>query len=505
MSLANQAMRGAFWNVAMSLVGRALSMVGTVMVTRYLAPEVIGEVQVATVLVISVHQLSLMGLGLNVVARPREGRDMILHVTLASLVPGVLLLGGMVLLRDRLALAFDAPAVVAYLPGMALAIVLDRVSLCPQWVLARDLRFKALGVMTATGDLIYPFVAVGLAAAGWGGHAIVVANVARVVARLCVLLPASGLGGWIGRFRPSWSRLRDVFRFGLPNGVADVARYASKNWDNLLVARLFGPAELGHYQLAYNLADVPSTHVGEQVSGVLLPSFARVSPERRREALARALRLMAMVMFPMTIGLAALSSSLVEAFLPPVWAPVGPRLAILALFATTMPLSSTLGSYLQATDRAGTVMWMSLLRVGLVLGLMAVAGLVGGALRACAGAGLAFVIYSGLLLTFAARGDGVPARALAAHLAAPLLCCVPLAGAVVGIRAALDAAGLGVPLLSVVAELVAGAVAYAAAIRLFAPALLRELLTSVRRALPSRQERRDAAGPDQGARDVSAS
>src|SRR5439155_14806 len=119
-----------------------------------------------------------------------------------------------------------------------------------------------------------------------------------------------------------WAKTREILSFGVPNGVSTMAGFAARYWDNLLMAKLFGPGELGYYQLAYNLSELPSNQVGDHVGDVLLPAFARLPPERRGPALGRALRLLGLVMFPLSIGLGAMGPTVVAAFLAPAWQPM---------------------------------------------------------------------------------------------------------------------------------------------------------------------------------------
>jgi PST family polysaccharide transporter len=50
MSLAQKAARGALWTVISSMGGRAIGVIGTLVITRFLHPSQIGEVAAATVL-----------------------------------------------------------------------------------------------------------------------------------------------------------------------------------------------------------------------------------------------------------------------------------------------------------------------------------------------------------------------------------------------------------------------------------------------------------------------
>jgi PST family polysaccharide transporter len=242
-------------------------------------------------------------------------------ITMAT---GVVAIGGTVLLRGWLTRHLGASGAAAFLPGLALAIALDRITFVPSRILIRDMRFRTNGIVRTLGELVFPFVAVGLAVRGWGGHALVWANVVRATVRAVGLVIVVHPREWLLPCRVSAAKAREVLAFGLPNGVSVMAGFAARYWDGLIVARLFGPTQLGYYQLAYNLSELPSNQVGDHVGDVLLPAFARLPRERRGPALARALRLLGLVMFPLSMGLGVMGPTVVAAFLAPAWQPVGP-------------------------------------------------------------------------------------------------------------------------------------------------------------------------------------
>jgi PST family polysaccharide transporter len=355
------------------------------------------------------------------------------------------------------------------LPGLALSIAIDRLAFIPSRVLVRDMRFLANAASRILGEIVFPFVAVGLALGGHGGHAIVAANIARSVLRSAAILAATGFGCWLTPCRLSVVRTRAVLAFGLPNGVASVAAFAARCWDRLIVARLFGPGEVGMYQLAYNLSDIPSNQVGEHVADVLFPSFARLPPRRRRPALERALRILGLVMFPLSIGLGIVAPTLVSLALSPEWAGVAPRVSVLAVLSAAYPIGFVMHSYLNAADHPRWVMALGLFRLAVLLAAMTLLGLAGGPLGACLGVGVAFAAYSAASLVVASRLDRAPAWPLFRALLPPLVACAPMALAILLLRLVLGEEGAVSAWIRLALELAVGAGAFVGAALRLAP------------------------------------
>src|SRR5262245_39542609 len=289
MSLARKAVRGAFWTISSGIGSRAVGLVGTLIVTRFIAPAEYGEVSVAAVLVLTANQFSTLGLGQYLIANPEAGRSVGFHATLYHVTLGLLVLGALLPLGGVLTPLLDAPGATAFLPGLVLAALLDRVGFVPERILVRDLRFGVLSAGRSGADLAFSVVCVALAAVGWGGMALVMGNLARSLLRSSVFVLAVQRRDWLEPGRPDLEVTRKMFAFGLPLSGAALAAFASRRWDNLLVSSFFGAAPAGMYNLAYNLADVPAVQVGEQIGDVLFPSFARLDAERGKRALLRAL------------------------------------------------------------------------------------------------------------------------------------------------------------------------------------------------------------------------
>jgi PST family polysaccharide transporter len=494
MSIGQAAVRGAAWTMVLNTVSRAIGLVGTLVITRYLSPDAVGEVAVALVLVMTAHQFSLLGLGHYVASKPDGGRDAAFHSTVITVLTGLLAIGGAVLLRGWLSKHAGAPSAVDYLPALAIAIALDRVTFVPSRVLIRDMRFRTNGIVRTAGELVFPFVAVGLAMHGWGGWSLVMANIARSGVRALGTVVVVHPREWLLPCRLSWAKTREILGFGLPNGISTMAGYSARYWDGLIIARLFGPAELGYYQLAYNLSDLPSNQVGDHVGDVLLPAFARLPPERRGPALARALRLLGLVMFPLSIGLGVMGPTVVAVFLAPDWQPVGERVAVLSAVSAVYPLGFAIHSYLNASNHPRWVMVLGIMRTVVVLGSLALLGALGGPLWACGGVGLGFAAYALVGIRVACNLEKMSPWPLLRGLRGPLLACAPMVAAVLAVRFALGAAGVVAPVAYLVLELLAGAVVYVVAALLIAPAISRELLMVLRTSFLDRLPRARRGG-----------
>ena len=483
-SLASSAARGALWTVLASVGGRAVGVLGTLVMTRFLAPDQIGEVSDAAIIAMTANWVTIWGFGQYAVVKGRgaDADEVTWHATVAYAVLGAVSLGLVAVLGGRLTPFFDAPHAAAYIPGMAVALYLRRLAAMPERVLTRDMKFGASGLSLALGEATYTVSALGLAWLGFGGWSIVLAHIVQSLMMLVILVRAAGLASWATPQPLRWERFRDMLRFGVPLGVQNVAHNASRYWDNLAISHFFGPGATGAYNLAYNLADIPAIQVGEQIALVLMPSMAKLPRERRPRALERSTALLSLVIFPLAVGLGLVAYPLIAVILPANgWQEVAPLLVVLACLSVFRPITWVLSAYFEAEAKTNRLMVLELGKIALLIGGIIVlqpfgvriaSAAVGVAFGATAIAGIALIMR-----------EGPSPRRLAIGFIQPLIACAVMAAAVWAVHAGLRAAGFDHPLVQLIAMIVVGAAVYVGAALVVCRATARDLLTLVKQAM----------------------
>jgi PST family polysaccharide transporter len=245
---------------------------------------------------------------------------------------------------------------------------------------------------------------------------------------------------------------------------------------------MYGEEVAGAYVLAYNLADIPAVQVGEQVTDVLFASFAQVEVERRRDALMRSLRLLAVIMFPLAVGLAAVAPTIVAAFFKKAWLDIAPMLVLLSALSITRPIAGVLFGYQQAFARPRLNAALDWLLLGTLLGCIFTFGRLG-PLWVCVAVGVAFTVRMVAHFIAARVTDGISVAQQLFLLVPPLLACVPMVGAVLGVRWLFARMGWNHKVVQLALETAAGGVMYLGGALLFARGSLLELVRLTKQSL----------------------
>jgi O-antigen/teichoic acid export membrane protein len=471
------------------IVANVAGIVGTILVINLLdrgdnGKLEYGEAMAAYIVVATASQITTLGIGQFVVVKAANRRDLAFHATVIHIVLGVVAMLGAYAFRDPLGEWVGAPGMGRFVAGLAVALMFDRLMLVPERVLMRALNFRVVAISRTLGDFVYVGVTIALAAAGWGGMSIVLGNVARSATRALLLMAAADRRDWLQPTRMHFGAVREIWKFSGPIWIAALAAFACRRWDNLLVSRFYGADVMGSYNVAYNLAENPPV-VAEQAIYVLLPSYAQLEREKRTRGFIRSLSLLSFITSPLVIGLGAVAPTVVAAFLDAKRTDVAPMLTVLSAMAVSRPLVWASAAYFQATDRPRVVMILEITNLVMLVTAITTLGQFS-AVWACAPVGIVSAIRAVITAFVVRRIDGTPLWTFFAPQLMPVFACLPMVGAVVGVRHIV--AGVAMPAVArLLVEVIAGGGAYVAAAWILAKPTFRDALDLARRAVRRRR------------------
>jgi PST family polysaccharide transporter len=262
---------------------------------------------------------------------------------------------------------------------------------------------------------------------------------------------------------------RSLVRFGGYYTLSSLMFYMTTNVDNILIGRFLKEDALGLYSQAFNLMMKPVNVVIAPLTGVMLPALARAAGEPRRyaELLLGFFRWIALVMFPIGVGLIIVADDAMQVLGGSRWSGAGPLLTALGVSVLVQGFFNVLGSVLASVGRAKHLFYASAaiaatlgaaFCVGLWAGLRAGAPTLG--VAASYSAAMVLLVFPPYLV-FCLRTVGISARTWLAQLLPAALAAVGM-GLMVALCHALLVPPRAVPVLArLAAEIAVGVVVYA--------------------------------------------
>lgn len=417
------------WNY-LGNVMRSLSQFAVgILLARLLGPEPFGIVAVAWIILGVGNLFADLGFGAALVQRATLSRSDLRFIFTCQMAFATCLTLAGVACADAIAAYFHQPAAAAVIQAMFLLFIFQSLGQTAAAMLRRTLNFKKLQQITILSYLA-GYVGVGIPAAcfGWGVWSLVAAQTVQCLLNSLLLIRATSVP-LLPSFTPGDP---DIVRFGLKVTAANLTSWSISNLDVVFIGRAFGVVELGLYNRALNLVNMPMSVITTGFQGVLFAACARA---QRDSAAIRRIYLetnaaVAFLCFPLFMTLAAVPETLVLALYGPKWAASVPVVTPLALAVLVNALLAIKGPILMASNRVGLELRNQCFTVLMFIGTLWIAAHY--TVVAVAWAVLVTYVARWLLLAVdTLRLTGVTLRAYAATFGTPVVCgaCVSLSAA----------------------------------------------------------------------------
>ncbi len=395
-ALGSRTARGGVVTIVSHGLKFALSILATAVLARLLTPQDYGLIGMVAVFTGFVAMFKDLGLSLATVQRAEISYDQISTLFWVNVTISVAITVLMVLLAPLIGWFYGEPRLTMITIVTSLGFFFGGLAVQHEALLKRQMRFYALSVIAFLSMMIGYVVGIVLA---WRG-----ASYWSLVFSQLALLASNGFGVWITcRWRPGAPKrntgVRSMLSFGGNVTGYALINYVSRNCDNLVVGRAFGPQLLGLYTKAAQLLALPTDQINEPLSSVAIPALSRLadSPERYRQAYLRIMEKIIMVTMPAVILMLATADWLVLIILGPQWIDSARIFIFMGVAGLFQPVASTGGWLLVSQGRVRDMLRWSLINAPISI-LSIVAGLPWGVVGVAASFSVGRILVANPLL-----------------------------------------------------------------------------------------------------------
>ena len=361
---------GLRWGTLNQVVQQATRLLVQVVLTRLLAPEAFGLLALAFVVVNFGALLTGLGFSQALIQRRHLTSALVDAVFVGSALLGIAIGVGIYTGAATLATLLGDAELAPVLRVLSVVFVFQGVEGVPNTMLRRALLFRPYVLSSTIGAVVGGTTGIVLGVAGAGVWALVGFALAEAVVAT-VLAWAYAIRAGVWRPRATWDLrpLRGVLGYSGAVTGNRLLFYGSRNVDNLIVGRVLGTVALGYYGLAYRVMLFPIQRITDVLGSVTLPTFAALQhdPARVNAAYLRAVKYLAAIIVPATIGVAVTAHHLVPVVFGPQWEAAVVPLRILALSGPAIALVRLTGNLWEAIGRAGITLGLSAIALLLLI------------------------------------------------------------------------------------------------------------------------------------------
>jgi O-antigen/teichoic acid export membrane protein len=332
-------LHGLAWNAAGRWLSQVFRWIATVLTAWFLTPADFGIVGITMLIVGLLQYLAEFGFGAAIVQDRSLESSIVRQIGGAAVLIALGLGLVMILTAPIAAWFYDQPVLSLMLPIMSIRLLIDAFAVVPRSVMVRDLEFRKLSVLEAVESIIMAATTVLAAWLMRSPWAFILGNLVSGLVFVVAVTIVAGTGPAIPR---AFSAIRSQVAFGSHVAVSRIAWYAYTNADFAIVGRVMDATVLGLYTFAWSIASLPAEKLAGMVIGVApsIMSAARSATADVRRYYLLLVRGVALITFPVAVGLALVSRDLVLVVFGMQWAGAVLPLQLLALFFCVRSLAT---------------------------------------------------------------------------------------------------------------------------------------------------------------------
>ncbi len=381
---------GLSWSVFAQVGKQVFRFVFAVILARLLSPREFGLVGMVMIFTGFAGLFSDLGLGAALVQKQgitekHKSSVFWLNVGVGTVLTAIFVAGA-----PLVAEFYDEPLLVPITMVLGANFFIGGLSSVHQTLFRKNIDFKSLAIVEIGSIGGAGTVGIWMAYTGFGVWSLVAKGIASSSLTALLLWVMSP---WIPRLTFDWRATKELMGFSLNLLGEKSINYWVRKGDDLLIGKVLGSDALGLYTKAYGLMLMPTRQISSVISRVMFPSLSTIQEdiERVRRVFFRMTRTIALLTFPMMLGLLAVSESFVIGVFGRQWSEMIPILQVFCIIGLMQSVGTLKGNLFLSQGRSDLMF-----RVGLFVKPMLIVGIVVGLQWGVVGVTIGYAI--GILL-----------------------------------------------------------------------------------------------------------
>ena len=350
-SLKQATTKGLFWSSVERFSNQGVQFVFSIILARLLSPSDFGIIAMITIFFAVAQSFVDSGFS-NALVRKTDRREEDLSTCFYfNIAVGLAAYIVLFLIAPFVATFYNQPILSPIIRITGLGVVLNSLCVVQQALFTIKIDFKSQAKVTLSATLISGIVGVIFAYRGYGVWALVWQGVASSIVRMGLLWLMSK---WYPKTGFSKSSFDYLFGYGsklLASGLLDTIY---NNIYPIVIGKFYTPAQLGNYSRALSFAQLPSSNITSILQRVTFPVLSTIQDDmpRLQTNYRRLLKLSAFIVFPLMMGLAAVTFPLIRIVLTPKWEGCSFYLQIICFALMWYPIHAINLNLLQVKGRS---------------------------------------------------------------------------------------------------------------------------------------------------------
>lgn len=393
-NIKSKAISGMIWSSGGSFAFQLIRIVTQIVLARLLWPEAFGLVALVMAFVSVANYLIENGLTLFIIRKQELNENDAYSLFIANMIFASSIVVLFVLSSGLIASYLKEPSTQLLLIVSSSAILFNAFGSVHKALLTRDLQFRGQTVIMLVSAIVSGLIAVMASILNFGVWSLVIYNVSYQFIQTVLLVRLYAFN-YRGKLDHIFLKEAVVYSWKLM--LSGLIHTVYENIFNIIMGSLFSVSALGYYSNALKIRDGAAQTLTDAIQKVSFPVLSKLQDKKDSmlETSRRILKLSIFIIYPILIGLAATSESIVKVVFNEQWLGMIPIMQILAINGLLIPLHKVNLNILTVIGRTDLYLRLEIIKKIVAFITISIALLVGVTLE-----GLLWVLFINAVLGY---------------------------------------------------------------------------------------------------------
>ena len=366
-TLKKQVTSGISWRATVDIGEQVLQIVFTAILARILTKADFGMVATALIVNRFFQTITNVGFGGAIIRSTSVTPGQVSAIFYIQFAINTVLSLIIYFLSNPIALFFNEVKLTSIIEVTSWVIFLQTFQF-PTILMQKNMDFKRFSLMEIGSLLTSNLIAISMALMGYGMWSLVF----RLLIQRVIFSASTWYFTKWKPIKPDFHGIKPLMTFGFNMLGSNIVYYFSENMIAIITSKYLGKETMGSFNIAYNLAIVPSQKIKNVLTTVLTSGFAKIQldPISFAKNNQKALLYISLLFIPLMFILSGLSENLIVFIYGLKWIDAGQLLLFLAFVGMMKGIAHLLRSAILAKGKANVVFISTILEIGASLPVM---------------------------------------------------------------------------------------------------------------------------------------
>jgi len=326
-TLKKKTFHGMIWKFMERICAQLVSLIVSIVLARILVPDDYSVVSIVTIFFAFCNVFISGGLNAALIQKKNATVEDYSTVLFTTMILASILYGVMFFTAPLIADLYNKTILVSVIRIMALTFFINAFKSVLSAYTSSNLQFKKFFFSTIVGTIVSAFVGIYMAIKGYGAWALVAQQMTNSLLDTVILYFTTKFKVV---FTISFTNLKSLFQYGWKIFVSSLISVVYDQINPLIVGIKYTGTDLAYYNKGQNYPGLINSTISDTLQSVLFPVMSKVQDDKEMilNVTRKYIRVSSYVIFPMMIGLFAVSDIFVEVILTKKWLPIVPYIQI---------------------------------------------------------------------------------------------------------------------------------------------------------------------------------